>query len=233
MSDADGPIVRARGLTRAFGARPVLRGVDLDLARGESLVLFGANGAGKSTLLRTLALLARPDAGSLELFGAPARRRDAKLRSRIGFSSHALALYETLSIEENLSLFAALHGAGAAEVEAALARFELGPRADDRVAELSRGWQQRTALARATLHRPELWLLDEPFVGLDGGASAALTRALAAHDGATLVVTHDVRRGLAGASRWALLSGGKIAESGRSAESDAETIERLLGRAAA
>src|SRR5207248_8512182 len=139
-----------------------------ELARGERLAVLGGNGAGKTTLLRLLATAVRPAAGSLELFGLDAGRQRHRLRARLGYLGHQAGLYPILTALENLEFFATLHGLGPAAAVEALALAGLGPLAGRRAEQLSRGQQQRLALARAVLHRPELLVLDEPDASLDG-----------------------------------------------------------------
>lgn len=205
---------RLRGATRRFGAAPVLRGVDLDVARGECVALFGANGAGKSTLLRVLAGLLRADAGSVEVLGRELPG-DAGLRRRIGYLGHDPFLYRDLDARENLAFYARLFGVrDASRADALIAAVGLERAAERRVGTYSRGMLQRLGLARALLHEPELLLLDEPLTGLDPEGAALLTRTLldTCARGATVVMaTHDVERALDSAGRAVILSRGRVA----------------------
>ncbi|HEX6548465.1 MAG TPA: heme ABC exporter ATP-binding protein CcmA [Candidatus Dormibacteraeota bacterium] len=185
--------VLGRGLGQRFGHAEVLRGVDVEVAAGERLAVLGDNGAGKTTLLRILATLDRPAAGSLELFGLDVRTRRTALRPRIGWVGHNPGLYPALTARENLVFFCDLYGLAHSPADAALARLGLEAEAGRRAGELSRGKQQRLALARSLLHDPELWIVDEPDASLDAAGRALLGRLA---EGRTLVVaTHD--RGLA------------------------------------
>ncbi|MDR5698103.1 MAG: ABC transporter ATP-binding protein, partial [Armatimonadota bacterium] len=142
---------------------------------------------------RILAGLRRPDGGQLRLFGIDPRQDGVAVRRRIGVVGHEPFLYGGLSVEENLRVFSALHGADAAAVRRWLRESGLYPRRDDLVRDLSRGWQQRTALVRAMVHQPTLLLLDEPFTGLDEEGSAWLRAALRAHrgrGGGVVLTTH-------------------------------------------
>jgi heme ABC exporter ATP-binding subunit CcmA len=214
MPSADAPLLDARGLVHRYGRTPVLAGVDLQLARGEVLLLLGANGAGKSTLLRALAGLARPDAGTVLIEGA----RVAEARGRIGYLAHDILLYDDLTVAENLAFTARLHGGIApAEVVAAIDRVRLSPQRDRLVRHLSRGQRQRAALARALLHRPDLLLFDEPFTGLDAENVAALTemlRAAAAAGKAAVVVGHHPDEGWEAVTRVGVLARGRWAHVG-------------------
>ena len=208
------PLVEASGLTRAFGARRAVDAVTLAIEAGECLALFGPNGAGKTTLLRLLAGLLRPTAGSARVDGVPLAG-GARARAAVGLISHQTMLYPALTALENVVFSARLHGvpdAGAAAL-AALERTGIAERAHTPVRALSRGMQQRVTVARALVHEPRVLLLDEPFTGLDDAGSTALTRALAelAREGAALLlVTHDVREGLALATHVAVMRRGTL-----------------------
>jgi heme exporter protein A len=194
------PAVSLRGAGRRYGERAALRDVTLDLARGQTLVVFGPNGAGKTTLLRMLATLLRPHAGEVRVLGSALPDGGYAVRGKIGFLGHEPLLYRELSGRENLRFHARLHGVAAARVEEVLAAVGMERRADDPVAELSRGMVQRLAVARAVLHEPELLLLDEPLANLDPAAVAQVQPLIGAASGRTRVVTsHDPVGGLVGA----------------------------------
>ena len=213
---ASAPAVRLARVVRHYGGVAALDGVNLTVAAGESILLLGANGAGKTTLLRVLALLARPTAGDYLLFGEPTRRGGDRLeqRRRLGFLAHQSWLYEHLTAEENLRFHAGLHGLrpDGAAIEAALDAVGLPGRRADPVRTYSRGMQQRLALARVLLHRPDLLLLDEPFTGLDREGAGRLRALLKRHAaGRTLILaTHDVAEALPLATRVVVLAGGRL-----------------------
>ncbi len=197
-TDGAAPAIELQGLGRAYGERIALQDVTLTLPAGRTLVVFGPNGAGKSTLLRILATLLRPHAGTARVLGSDVTREGHAVRGRIGFLGHEGALYRDLTGRENLAFHARLHGVGADDVEAVIARAGLGRRADDRVRELSRGLLQRLAAARAVLHAPDVLLLDEPWANLDPAARATLEPLIGRASGTTRVVTsHDPAGGLA------------------------------------
>ncbi len=167
----DEPVVRARGLTRLFGQLVAVRDFDVEVYRGEVFGFLGPNGAGKSTALRMLIGLLAPSAGSVEVLGLELPREAEKLRPHVGYMTQKFSLYEDLSVEENLDFTAEIFGLGRAErarrIDEVLAEYGLTQRRRQRPATLSGGWKQRLALAAATIHRPELLLLDEPTAGVD------------------------------------------------------------------
>jgi heme ABC exporter ATP-binding subunit CcmA len=181
--------VSATALVQRFGTHVALGPLDLKLPAGGRLAVLGGNGAGKTTLLRMLATTTRPASGRLELLGLDAVRQRDRLRARLGHLGHQVGLYPALTALENLEFFATLHGTGRAAAGEALALVRLAPLANTRAERLSRGQQQRLALARAVLHRPELLVLDEPDASLDaegrellGGLVEGRTVVMATHD---------------------------------------------------
>jgi sulfonate transport system ATP-binding protein len=197
------PIVRVRALARGFGARAVLAGVDLEIARGEFVALLGRSGSGKSTLLRAIAKLDRDVVGSGELEVAEHRAvvfQDARL-------------LPWLCLIDNVIL--GLHVKDARERgRAALHEVGLGGREQAYPVELSGGEQQRVALARALVHEPLLVLADEPFGALDALTRIRMHELLrelcARHRPAVLLVTHDVDEAIGLAERIIVLEDGLI-----------------------
>src|SRR5688572_29670745 len=164
------PALIAHHLTRRFGNRVAVDDVSFGLAAGEIFALLGPNGAGKTTTLRMLAGLIAPTAGSVQV-GGDRMTPDAapRLRERIGFLTEAPGLWDSLTVQENLVVYARLYGLAdpGKAVNEALALFGLADRSGDRTARLSKGLKQRVALARSIVHRPRIVLLDEPTAGLD------------------------------------------------------------------
>jgi heme exporter protein A len=157
----------AEGISHWFGSEPALDSVDLVVERGDHVAVLGENGAGKTTLLRILATALRPSAGKLEIMGLDGLKERARLRGRMAYVAHSPGLYPALTAEENLGFFCDLRGADRARVPEALGLTGLTAVAKRRVSELSRGMQQRLAIARAMLHDPLLLILDEPDASLD------------------------------------------------------------------
>ena len=182
-------MIRARGLERRYGAKRVLRGLDLDVARGDFTVVTGANGSGKTTLLRLVAGLAAPTGGELTV--------DVD-RAQLGFLGHESLVYRELTAIENLVLYARLYRVPEARerIGMLLERFGLWDARNERASTYSRGMLQRLALCRALLHEPSLLLLDEPYSGLDSEGAELLDRELAERRGKAtfLVATHDPDR---------------------------------------
>src|SRR5215213_5218212 len=192
------PAIELTGVGRAYGERTALSGVTLTLEPGRTLAVFGSNGAGKTTLLRILATLLRPHAGRVRVLGRDLPGEGWAVRGRVGLLAHDPLLYRELSARENLRFHARLHRVAEARVEALLDQVGLRRRADEPVRTLSRGMAQRVAICRASLHEPELLLLDEPLANLDPGAAEAVDPLIGRASGATRVlISHDVELGLA------------------------------------
>jgi ABC-type lipoprotein export system ATPase subunit len=233
------PVLRARGLHKAFGsgrgARILLDGVDLDLARGELVAVVGRSGTGKSTLLHLLGGLDRADAGSVEVVGRPVtgaseRELSALRRDEIGFVFQFFHLVPELDGEANVLLPTRLPGASseaAGRGRALIARLGLGDVARLAPHQLSGGEQQRFALARALVADPALVLADEPIGNLDAASGAVvldLLRAIADDGRGVLMVTHQAEA-TARADRVLHLTDGRLVpfdESGAAAVEHAE-----------
>jgi heme exporter protein A len=211
-------MIRVSKLTKRFGLKTVLKGVDFEAEDGEFVALLGPNGAGKTTFLRILATLISPTFGEVSLAGYRLPEQAAVVRRHLGMLSHFPLLYENLTAEENLRFYGRLYGV-----------IDLGRRADEMlslvgleklrgelVRTFSRGMQQRLAIARALMHDPNILLFDEPYTGLDQDASTRLDQILAsvAAEGRTVVMaSHDLSRASQLATRFDVLSHGRIAAS--------------------
>lgn len=208
-------MIEVEGLVKNYGMLPVLRGVDLSVQAGEFLTLVGANGAGKTTLLRIVASLLSPSAGRVSVGGWPLPQHADKVRPHLGLVSHHALLYGDLTAAENLMFFARLYSLDDREERVANALRTVGllARQRDAVRTFSRGMTQRLTLARATLHEPDVLLLDEPYTGLDQEASQLLDDLLRREQGrgrTILMITHDLAHGLNLCDRIAILSRGKV-----------------------
>ena len=232
-----GLVIEARGISRRFAGVRAVEDVDLHVEAGEAVALFGPNGAGKTTLLRMLATLLRPTRGDLRLFGRSVADGGGYARRRIGFLSHQSFLYPDLTPTENLEFYARMFrvAAPAARVRDLLEQVGLLGWAHRPVRTLSRGLEQRGALARALLHEPDLLLMDEPFSGLDVDAVNMLSETLRqAHArGTTLMMTtHDLAQGFALCQRALILVRGRLLWSGLIQEQEREPFERTYLAAA-
>lgn len=228
----DEVVLEARGLRREYGSVIAVRGLDLAMAAGEFLTIFGPNGAGKSSLLSMLGGAMRPSGGTVRVRGQPLSFSDHDWQHRIGMMSHRGFLYGRLTAEENLRFYGSLFGLKDLDerVPARLARVGLESRARFEVRQLSHGMRQRLSLARALLHDPDLVLLDEPYTGLDPSAASVLRSVLGElRDGrrTVVMVTHNLREGLAMATRLAVQVAGEFAWEGLNAGVDRDAFERL------
>lgn len=205
--------VSVEDVWKYFGDFPALRGITLEVHQGTCTAILGRNGAGKTTLLRILAGLSRPARGRVLVLGRDPR--DTALRQALGFLGHGIGVYEELSAEENLQLFAGLYRLRDANqrVKDWLEKTGLYAVRHGPVREYSRGMRQRLALARALLHDPQVILLDEPFTALDDRAVAFLQSVLRERlgQGATILMsTHQLREALELATHVALIHRGKV-----------------------
>ena len=209
-------MIEIRALTKTFGLRPVLRGIDLTIQAGEFVALVGPNGAGKTTLLRIVASLARPTFGRVRVNGFDLPAQADSVRRGLGVLSHQPLLYGDLTAEENLRFYGEMYTLSNlhSRISEVLEQVGLLKRRRDLVRAFSRGMAQRLAIGRAILHAPEVMLLDEPYTGLDQDAAAMLDDLLKNVAGlgrTVLMISHDLPRALDLAQRIALLSRGQIA----------------------
>jgi len=239
------PVLELRGVTKAFGEREVLRGIDMTVSEHEAVALIGASGSGKSTLLRVVDLLEEIDDGDVFLDGEvitdPAV--DAVgIRRRLGFVFQAYNLFPHMTALQNVVLGERrAHGMAREEAEergrALLARFGLAGREDDRPDNLSGGQQQRVAIARAFAGKPRALLLDEVTSALDPelvGEVLAAVRDLKAEGMTMVIATHEMSFAREVADVVAFLHEGRILESGPPAkvlgEPEQPETRRFLSR---
>ena len=229
MSAPGGPVLELREVTKAFGEREVLRGIDLTVREHEAVALIGASGSGKSTLLRCVDLLEEIDDGDVFLDGEaitdPAVDPVA-VRRRLGLVFQAYNLFPHMTALENVMLgerraHRATRGEAEARGRELLARFGLAGREDDRPDNLSGGQQQRVAIARAFAGRPRVMLLDEVTSALDPelvGEVLAAVRDLKAEGMTMVIATHEMSFAREVADQVAFLHEGKIVEQGAPAQ---------------
>jgi ABC-type multidrug transport system ATPase subunit len=226
--------IRLQGVTKSFGARAALDGIDLDLAPGSYTALMGANGAGKTTLLNVISGLAVPSSGSVMIAGVEMRRAGPKLRRLIGVVGHSSMLYQDLTGRENLRFAARLYGLADIDeaVAEAAARLTVEEFLDRPVRTLSRGIKQRLSLARAMVHRPTVLLLDEPYTGLDEAAVVGLSdllESLNTPDRLIVVALHEVARAVSGPQRLLVLSRGRMVADRPTQGSQADIAASYIG----
>ena len=182
-------MIRASGLEKRYGDKRILRGVELDVATDDFVLVTGPNGSGKTTLLRLCAGVAAPTRGELNV---------TVERGRIGYLAHEPLVYRELTALENLDLYGRLYRVPERRERSGmlLERFGLWDARHARAGSFSRGMLQRLALCRTLLHEPSLLLLDEPYSGLDDEGESLLDRELAERvaDVTFLVATHEPER---------------------------------------
>ena len=210
------PHVQFSGVAVRIGLATILRDVDLTVAAGESVGLFGSNGAGKTTLLRVIATLLRPSGGDAQVLGVDLTSQDRfDVRPRIGLIGHTPALYPELSLVGNLEFAARIAGVPIAAARQAIDAVGLSLAADRPVGEASHGMQRRVEFAREIMLQPDLLLLDEPHSALDPNAIELVEHIVAGvleRSGAVVLVSHDVERVAPMVTRTAELTGGTVNE---------------------
>jgi heme ABC exporter ATP-binding subunit CcmA len=241
------PAVSLRDAVALSGRFPLLAGVDLEVAVGETVLVEGPNGAGKTSLLRVCAGLVPLASGRLTVLGLDPVRQRTAVRRRVGLLSHASHLYDDLTVQENVRFAVRAAGGDAARIAPACERWGLtGRLARTPAVRLSAGQRRRVALAVLTARWPEVWLLDEPHAGLDAAARSLLDEAVAEASAARvtiLIASHEsgAVEGLAG--RAVTVTGGRVtagrvlagpaspgaAASTGASEGTGETVDRTDG----
>ena len=216
---ADGYAIEVKRLSKSYGEHHALRGIDLKVRWGDILAIFGPNGAGKTTLVKVLATLVKPSSGDVSVAGFDLKQDALMIRRRIGVVTHQTLLYDDLSAYENLRFYGKMYDVSNLRdrINQLLAQAGLESRIHDPVRTLSRGMQQRLAIARALIHDPPVLLLDEPGTGLDQHASALFANILnskANKQRAILITSHSLEQGAALSNRIAIMADGKIAYEG-------------------
>jgi lipooligosaccharide transport system ATP-binding protein len=217
------PVVEARGLSKRYGARWVVRDVSFAVAAGECLGLLGPNGAGKTTTIKMVTCFAPPDGGELSVFGRPMRPENHRaIKAQLGIVQQEESLDPDLSVEKNLTIYASYFGIPGREAlrrAVELMRFtELLDHREDRILTLSGGMKRRLMLARALLHEPMLLVLDEPTTGLDPQARRLVwerIRTLKRAGTTILLTTHYMEEAAQLCDRLIIMDDGRIVDHGR------------------
>lgn len=224
--------IRAKGVTRRFGALVAVDDVDLTVRRASVYGFLGPNGSGKSTMIRMLCGLLRPSAGEIEVLGLRIPAQADELRLHIGYMTQKFSLFEDLSVRENLEFLAAIQGLARARarsrVESLLVEYDFADRQRQLAGTLSGGQKQRLALAGAVIHEPELLFLDEPTSAVDPESRRNFWDKLfdLADAGKTLLVSTHYMEEAERCHRIAILNRGRLVGDG----APAELIGALAGR---
>jgi ABC-type multidrug transport system ATPase subunit len=215
-------VIDVRDLRKSFGARKVVEGLTLQVAKGEICGFLGANGSGKTTTIRMLCGLLVPDAGAGQCIGFDIIRQAALIRRDVGYMTQKFSFYEDLTVFENLDFVASVYEmkSRAKAVQDIMGRMGLADRRDQLAGELSGGWKQRLALAACVLHQPKLLLLDEPTAGVDALARRQFWDLIhdMAGDGLTVLVSTHYMDEVERCKRIVYLASGHIVVQGSADE---------------
>lgn len=215
-NDADAPAIRARGLTKRFGATVAVDHVALTVPRAHVYGFLGPNGSGKSTTIRMLCGLLTPSAGEIEVLGLAIPEQADALRLRIGYMTQKFSLFEDLSVRENLEFLAAVQGLpkmrARQRIDELIGQYHFGDRQEQLAGTMSGGQKQRLALAGAVIHQPELLFLDEPTSAVDPESRRDFWEKLfdLADAGATILVSTHLMDEAERCHRIAILDHGRL-----------------------
>jgi lipooligosaccharide transport system ATP-binding protein len=214
-------IVECRAVSKRFGERLAVDGVDLEVPPGLCFGLLGPNGAGKTTTLKMIYGVARPTSGDVHVFGIDVAREPRKVRSRLGVTLQENSFLEQLSPVQNLAVFGRYHLLSPAEIEERTAELldflELRSHADVPVVALSGGFKRRLAIALSLMNRPELLILDEPTTGLDPAVRLSLwqrVRELRSEGTTVLLTTHYMEEAERLCDTLVILAEGRVVADG-------------------
>lgn len=210
--------IEVHGLVKKYGDKTVVDDVSMTVAQGEISGFLGPNGSGKTTTIRVMCGLLHPNEGQGKVLGYDIRTEATKIKREVGYMTQRFSFYEDLSVEENLSFVARLHGLSPARthVQATLADLGLTARRNQLAGTLSGGWKQRLALAACLMHKPKLLLLDEPTAGVDPKARREFWDEIhsRAADGLTVLVSTHYMDEAERCHRIHYISNGKLLTSG-------------------
>ncbi len=226
--------VETRGLTKRYGPKTAVDGLDLSIGAGEIYALLGVNGAGKTTTIRMLTGLSQPTAGTCFVCGKSCQSELEAVKALTGISPQDTAVAENLTVRENLQFMCGVHGFPAEKAAASVARMErlfgLDAYSTVRAKTLSGGWKRRLSIAMALIGEPQVLFLDEPTLGLDVLARRELWRVIAALKGSLTIVltTHYMEEAEHLADRIGVMASGTLRAEGTLSELEARTGERGL-----
>ncbi|MCC7506392.1 MAG: ATP-binding cassette domain-containing protein [Saprospiraceae bacterium] len=230
-------VIQIKGLYKSFGANEVLKNFNLDLLRGESLVVLGKSGSGKSVLIKCIIGLIKPDRGDITVLGQDLLSLDHEeldqIRQKVGFLFQSNALYDSMTVRDNLEFPLRRHTINLSQPEVddmvmdALNNVGLGHTVDMMPAELSGGMRKRIALARTLILRPEIILYDEPTTGLDPITSLEIITLMNViqekYQTSSIIITHDMKCVKIASDRVAMLIDGTCYALGTYDELNAST----------
>lgn len=223
------PIIQIRNLTMRYGDKPVLHGIDLDIAPGQVLGYIGPNGAGKSTTVKILIGVLQGFGGQVSVCGFDVAREPLEVKRRIGYVPESAALYEMLTPMEYLRFVGRLHALTDAEVEKRgrqmLDLLGLSKEADQRIATFSKGMRQKVLITAGVIHNPDVLFLDEPLSGLDANSVVTVKEliALLAREGKTIFYCSHVMDVVERvADRIIIIAGGRVIADGTFTELQAQ-----------
>ena len=235
VANEDAIAIHARGLSKRFGALRAVDRVDLTVPRASVYGFLGPNGSGKSTTIRMLCGLLMPTEGAIEVLGLRIPEQAEALRKRIGYMTQKFALYEDLSVRENLEFLATVQGLSRAarrsRVDELLHNYDLADRAQQLAGTMSGGQKQRLALAGAVVHKPELLFLDEPTSAVDPESRRSFWESLfdLADAGTTILVSTHYMDEAERCHRIAILDNGRLVADGTPSQLTGQLIGRTLG----
>lgn len=240
--DRNNPVITIRALEKSFGDLDVLKNIDMDLFQGENLVVLGRSGSGKSVLIKIISGLLKPDRGYVDVLGrevdkiSPAELQE--LRQKIGFSFQHSALYDSMTVRENLEFPLVRNRRHLKrreinqEVEGVLEAVGLGQAINQMPAELSGGQKKRIGIARTLILKPEIMLYDEPTAGLDPitctNINSLINEVQKRYNTTSIIITHDLTCAKATGDRVVMLLDGEFQREGSFEEVFNTNDERVL-----